>query len=102
MTISNFVVSECGNGAKDAWERAQSIASLENQAEPQSNVGVLHKDGFKVVGTIDEKASTVEANKAAHNVLKHHTEATIENKNALCLDAGGGEYYFMGKVELDK
>lgn len=102
MRVDKFVVSECGNDAEDAWGRAQAIASLENQAEPQDNIGVLYKKGFKIVGKFNKNVKSLEAAKTARHVLECHMEISTHNDKALCLDAGNGEYYFIGKVELDK
>lgn len=102
MKENMFVVSECGNSPEDAWERAQALASFENQAEPQENVGVLYKNGIKVIGKVKHGATTLEARNNAHNILKNHKEITFDNPKALCIDAGGGEYYFIGKSKIDK
>lgn len=102
MKVNSFVVSECGNSPEEAWNRAQAIAALDNQDQPQNNYGILKKDGFDFIGRAYEGMTKEEMVFAAFNISKCHNKCNVENTKALCIDALNGEYYFIGKVALDK
>ena len=94
MFQTSFIVSECGNSPEDAWGRAVAMAEMEDYTKRRPHGGILDKKSFKIIGKLQEGGDPLAA---AKEIVDKHIESDPDSETALCIDAGRGEYYFVGR-----
>jgi len=94
MIKTQFITSECGNSPEEAWSRAIAQAKCENINKRNPHGGILDKEDYEVVEIHPEKSL-----KETINLLLN--DISPSEKNAFCVDAGEGEYYFFGSSFLE-